>query len=115
MKNQYWQLLFLSYPAAVKIQIWKIELGEKKGMGIDIEFQFKDGNTICCHLCYRSWNNKFLKYLTHEEHGKCFQNILEGECQDKKLCLKLYTMLMVKGCFEQGVRTDDYPVKMIFY
>ena len=83
-------------------------------MGLDIVFQFSDGGVATSHMLYSSWSTKFSKYLTSEEDDKCFQDKLSGECTDKCLCLKVYIMVIAKNYLQEGLRTDDYPVRMKF-
>lgn len=83
-------------------------------MGLDIEFRFSDGGIANSHMCYSTWSAKFSPYLTVEEDRKCFQEPMSGICTDKFLCLKVYSMVIIKNYLQEGLRTDEYPISMEF-
>ena len=86
----------------------------KPEMGLDITFTFGDGGRAYSHMCYSSWNRLFAGYLSPRENRACFQRDGMGTCEDKNICLKVYSMVMVKNYIQDGERLDEYPVKMEF-
>ena len=83
-------------------------------MGLDITFVFSDDERAYSHMCYSSFNKYFAPYLSTREYQACFQKDGYGKCEDKNICLKVYSMVLARGYVQDGERLDDYPVSMYF-
>ena len=84
-------------------------------MGLDIIFEFGEGPTAQAGLSYSSWICQIQPLLSRRELEKCFEgDQFVGVCTDRYICIKIYSMLLVKNFIQSGLRLGDYPVAMYF-
>ena len=83
-------------------------------MGLDITFVFSEGEPAYSHMRYGSFSQYFAPYLSLREYQACFQRDGYGKCEDKNICLKVYSMVLARGYVQDNERLDDYPICMYF-
>lgn len=89
-------------------------VGVQQQMGISIEFVFPDEHLAWSYIGLRTWREEVVSLLPHDAIQTYFgSQPLEGECDDRLLCTKIYYVLLMKDLIHDN-ESFEYPLKMRF-